>query len=136
MGYDASASMAIGVRKLASDFKKQVKVRGCKHDETKAKFCPECGKPMWVDKTEYIIDVFDMYEENEEGISCIRPNCDTDDIVIGFNLCVVSSYNNISGIDILTESEMDEYKEILKEFLGDLWNEDEFGIYVVFQESY
>ena len=136
MGYDASASVAIGVRKSVSDFKKNVKVRGCIHKETKAKFCPECGQPMWIDKTEYIIDINMMYEENDDGISCIRPNSDTDDIVIGFFLCGVSSYENISGVDILTESEINEYKEKLKKFLGDLWDELEFGIYGIFQESY
>jgi hypothetical protein len=26
------------------------RVRGCNHKEVDAKFCPECGKPMWIEK--------------------------------------------------------------------------------------
>jgi len=42
-----------GYEGLCSDFPlnlKDVKIRGCPHQERECDFCPECGKPMWKTK--------------------------------------------------------------------------------------
>jgi hypothetical protein len=42
-------------------FGKEVKIRACNHQlSTKAKFCPQCGKPIWLE--EPLVNEDDVYE--------------------------------------------------------------------------
>ena len=65
--------------------KPSTKERGCSHKEMNAKFCPECGKPMWIEEdydseyedeiSDYIYDACDnmgvKYVEDENFIGYV-----------------------------------------------------------------
>lgn len=55
MGMDIYVSQIAGYCLDKSAIRKSERVRGCKHElseneNKKNKFCPECGKPMWIEK--------------------------------------------------------------------------------------
>jgi len=58
MGFYYDATAVLGVRIPLSRLKREEKVRGCgcaaMLPEVAAKFCPSCGKPLWITRTSFI----------------------------------------------------------------------------------
>ena len=72
MGYSATACVVYGVRLSTSDLLLPSLARGCRHPETAGKFCPECGKPMFVESEKPVefssasgVEIF--YSDNESS---------------------------------------------------------------------
>jgi hypothetical protein len=71
------------------DKKPDEKIRGCEHPETDAKFCPECGMPMWetIEDDDWDDEMNDKFYDlgDRDGI-----HVDDDCEVIGVGLASVS----------------------------------------------
>ena len=102
------------------DFPKRkhpTKVRGCSHREMDAKFCPECGKPMWIEEdydSEYEDEISDyIYEACDSiGIKYVQ-----DENFIGYVLMRVSDSDGFSSGEVDLQEIIDK-TEKLKKILG------------------
>jgi len=57
MGYDAYSHVIYGIEVDRKILEKTERVRSCNHNiDEKSKFCPECGKPVWVESTVSVLD--------------------------------------------------------------------------------
>jgi len=137
MGYSASSHIVIGVRVRRKDFFVEKKVRGCRHQNTKDKFCAECGKPTWETKGNYSFNLGDLWEPNEDGISAVAGNCESDEYVIGLDIGNCGGYDNpnILLIKMPSDEQIAKLKKDLEKLLGGLYDENKFGLYNVFYES-
>jgi hypothetical protein len=139
MGYSADCYVVIGVAIKHDDFINETKVRGCSHPEQDAKFCPECGEPMWKNKKNYFsLDELDEYlEDVPDGIRGFTGTCEERDGVIGSIIEYDGNPSkNIYRMVLPSETKLNEIREKLKKLLGDLYDESKFGFYEVFYESY
>lgn len=55
MGYNAYLKLVVGYKIPGAQATKLADVRACSHTESQSKFCPECGKPMWVKEKRVIL---------------------------------------------------------------------------------
>lgn len=70
------------------------KIRGCEHKEVEAKFCPECGKPMWITNEE-------DFEEYEYEVEDFINDCDSDDeFKIEINQEIIGEDSILVGVEI------------------------------------
>lgn len=137
MGADWSSNSIIGVR--IRNPRVQTKSRGCRHTESAARFCAECGKPMWEVSTE-LSPKLDALEscDNKTGLQ-VCYSTDNEEYFVGMYLAATSS--NRSG-DYTAKTDLPplintaEVKAKLMEYLGDLYNEREFGLWTVLHCSY
>ena len=53
MGTSVTATAMLGVKISVDVIEHKTQVRGCKHNETKNKFCSECGEETWKIEVEY-----------------------------------------------------------------------------------
>lgn len=118
MGYSASAYLVYGFKCSKQDLQTTVQVRGCKHPQTSGKFCPECGKPMFVEKT-HTIDLDEGYK-NEKNLAMYSSDYESHERVIGFVLGYTDSISEVSIptpdmkkalLDFIQEHELD-YSEM------------------------
>lgn len=105
MGYSAYVYQVFGVRVAAAAIKKEVNTRGCSHTEVNgANFCPECGKPMWIKKTENSLESL-----ADKGLSYYFSDHETvnrGDVILGFKLNFIGSYadkDHMAAIPELSE---------------------------------
>ena len=136
MGYSASTVVIVGVYVDKTLYEKKSKVRGCKHKESSSRFCPECGKPIWVEKVEEV-DFDDIVTKSgDEELTFTYCEAESSrEAIVGYCLSKLDTYTGkIHKINMATN--MEKYRERLKKLLGDLWSEKDFGMYCVFQESY
>ena len=64
MGIYMSSTAIIGVKfSLSEPVVTETVTRGCMNDESEAKFCSECGEPMWNNGTEYSHQFEDIEDE-------------------------------------------------------------------------
>jgi hypothetical protein len=142
MGVDYYAKTILGVR--VKNPICEVHTRGCTHLDSgiNARFCPECGKPMW-EKSKglnpVLQDIDEVYE-NTDKLGIIH-STDGEEYFVGFffrnTKSSRSSGSHISKIEI-TKSflDMDATRKKLKEVLKDLYDEREFGLWTVLYCSY
>lgn len=81
MGYSAYSYAVFGVKTARSNMKQTVKVRACHHKIADGmKFCPECGKPAFVEEQENILDSME-----DKGLSYFYSDYSGNaDVVLGF----------------------------------------------------
>lgn len=106
------------------------KRRGCNHKELPFNCCPQCGGPMWttIDKRHPIL-------EGLEGSDLkICNTTDNNDTFVG--IYSVSTGSKDTGMVLLDNFDVKSVKEKLKITLGELWNENEFGLWVILHCSY
>ena len=144
MGVDYYAKTILGVR--IKNPICQIDTRGCTHKDPgigiQARFCPECGKPMW-EKSKglhpALKDIDEVYE-NTDKLGMIH-STDGEEYFVGFffrntrsSRC---SEGHLSKIEI-TKNFLDigKTKNKLKEVLKDLYDEGEFGLWTVLYCSY
>lgn len=138
MGVDWSGNAIIGVR--IRNPRVQTKNRGCRHPEQPARFCNECGKPMWETSTELSpkLDALEDDRNNKTGLQ-VCYSTDNEEYFVGQYMA--SSGSNRSG-ECIGFKELppvlntQEIKVKLMEYLGDLYNEKEFGLWTVLHCSY
>lgn len=162
MGADWSASAFIGVRLDPKKLKKTTKVRGCEHElppaSVRAKCCPECGEPLWEEKTQFLNlrklglvlvtasgaieqeSDEDYYDEEDDDYDEYGPGDDEDCFVTHKDWHVETGSNRQSemtgGIDLTRPSQ--ELMNLLVDKLQPLglWNRDEFKLWAVLHCSY
>lgn len=139
MGVDYSGQAIIGVK--ISDPLLVKQTRGCRHPEQNARFCSECGQPMWHSSKELNpkLDALDEYNNPHPSGLQICHSTDNEEYFVGMYMtCTGSSRsnNNITKTDLPSVLNVEEVKVKLKEYLGDLYKEKEFGLWVVLHCSY
>ncbi len=135
MGLEYEACAVIGVKIVLKSDIQTITVRGCSHPEVKgAKFCPECGRPMWQSTQEKILDPYtDLYEPLcrvfQGSLYHVYWNSEENEMLIGFGAS--TSYASKSLVIPL----MDDIYQTLQDALQPLgyWTEDveeSFGFHV------
>lgn len=81
MGYSASSYAVFGIKTARSNMKQSVKVRACRHTIAEGmKFCPECGKPAFVEQEEDILESM-----KDKGLTYFYADYNrNNDVVLGF----------------------------------------------------
>lgn len=87
MSVSYTAYVVYGGTFAEADLKDITKVRACTHAELNTKFCPECGKPMWVEVEEGM-RVEEAYREGSFGYIAKMYDSQTD-LVVGIILAKV-----------------------------------------------
>lgn len=134
MSYSAYSYVVYGVKVPRFSIKQSVKIRGCHHEiEDSMKFCPECGKPSYIEKKQDILDSMEdkklsYFYSDYEG---------KDDVVIGFCLAKTSYNTNTMPIecDTPTPDMSDELNTFLKQY-DFPYTEKNFKTYVMTYHSY
>ena len=117
----------VGIRLTESDFKKTHKERGCEHDNPEGSFCPECGKPTWVDKRESLDDVAISLGED-----VIRPfGSKGKKVILGKIIGVAGDGSTTTRV--CETFDFEDIKMRLQEVLEplEMWNEKQFSLRVV-----
>lgn len=138
MGADWSSNSIIGVR--IRNPRVQTKTRGCRHPESTARFCAECGEPMWETSTELSPKLDDL-ENSTKHPSGLQVCYSTDqrEYFVGMYMTDGGSNRHSDGVNktelppVINTAEI---KAKLMEYLGDLYNEREFGLWTVLHCSY
>jgi len=148
MGYDAHATAVVGVRLERDQLYKNVRVRGCEHpisapDDAEAEgdcgsrtcclpektFCGQCGKPTW--ETERVpIEGYDE-DDNLGELNVVVSNPDPDHdkwAYVGLRVAVAGQ-----RLPFLPMARPTVWGVL--DPLG-LWDEAEFGTWVILEESY
>jgi hypothetical protein len=140
MGVDYYAKSIIGVRIPNPTVKKQV--RGCEHPESKAKFCPECGKPMYFQEEGYhpIIEALDEYDSKKVTKLKLVWSTDQEEAYVGFfkggsDSSRSGGANEAAKVD-LPDINIQELKDALQKELKELYNEKNFGLWTILYCSY
>lgn len=96
MGYSAYSYAVFGVRVPRSQIKKPVNVRSCVHDvQHGMNFCPECGKPVYTQKTQDILESMDS-----KNLSYFYSDYEGNgDVVIGFCVGKTDYDNNTEPVE-------------------------------------
>jgi hypothetical protein len=97
MGYSAYSYAVFGVKTDISSVNQTNQKRSCNHDvKPNMKFCPECGKPTFVEKTVFLLD---SMEDKKLSYFYSDPES-KDNIVLGFRLAATSYNTNCTPIEI------------------------------------
>jgi hypothetical protein len=140
MGIDYSACSIIGVM-IPNPYVK-VQERGCHHAEKKAKFCPECGKPMYEEQKRQhpIIEVLDDYRSEKTTKLKLIWSTDQGEAYVGFfkgESDGSRSGGARAGLKVdLPDINIQELKSALRKELKELYNENNFGLWTVLYCSY
>jgi len=130
MGYSSSAHFIAGVKIDADTIVERKKRRVCSHPETDAKFCPECGKPMWEDVS---IDVHDYISDIDEDMIHYG-DAERHEVIVGVEMKKADSDGHIVFIDLnLLEGEIPEGREEVMDKMIELGGKP--GMWLVFKES-
>lgn len=136
MGMDCYSQAIIGV-KIDNPFVTS-KARNCKHPEVNSRFCPECGQPMWknIKEAHPVIQLFERrnYPPNKYEIIWAEEG---QIAFIGIYRARTASNrgNSYFSRREIKDINVEALKKELKEFLGDLYNENEFGLWSVLDIS-
>lgn len=91
MGYSVYSYVVFGIKTPRSNIKQSVKVRSCNHNVTEdMNFCPQCGKPVFVEQVEEILEGMNQFDLSYFYCDYQR---DTE-VILGFCLNKSSSYND------------------------------------------
>jgi hypothetical protein len=130
MGYSSSAYLVYGFKCSKGDLETVTQVRACQHPEAESKFCPECGKPMFLTKTTSID--LDYGDKNERNLALYCSDYESSERVVGF---VIGHTKSINEVDMPTP----EMKKALLDFIQkhDLdYSELHLGIKLILHHSY
>ena len=134
MGVDYSSQAFIGVEIPNPNIIERIRL--CDHPEQKAKFCPECGRPMWKDE-ERLHPILDKMQDDYDGkgpLTYISSGM-FEGVYVGYKFA--DSGSNRSGgrcaskIELSDDLSIPEIKKKMKKVLGDLYNERNFGLWSV-----
>jgi len=67
MSASLDSVIMVGYKIPGSELYQKLRDRGCGHSEQRANFCPECGKPMWLESSTRLVD-----DEDKLGIFQVR----------------------------------------------------------------
>jgi hypothetical protein len=103
MGYQAYSHVIYGISVNKKYLEKKERARSCTHNANEsAKFCPECGKPIWTEKINSVLKGLSHDDYDENGELCYfteyggaRDEPDYD-FMIGFQLAQ-TGYGNKSS---------------------------------------
>lgn len=132
MGYSVSAYVVFGVKRDMDELQQMVRVRGCEHPETKGKFCPECGKPMFIEEeAELGLD----WESSSRKLGIFSSQYESSEQIVGFILNNVDMYDN--GAQRIGAIRDDMEEQIVEWFQskGLPLDEDEIDHYVILHQS-
>jgi hypothetical protein len=141
MGYDAGAITAIGLKVPAGDLMVEKTVR-IKKGPKGAKFDPETGAALFDVRNDPIegYEPWDHLTVGKRKFEVKYANGEDDKVVISVWSQSAGGYGDqfqfVSLNEIPTEEELEADKAILREALGELWNEDNFGLFTLLYESY
>lgn len=93
MSRSVCTEVLLGVRFKQSELKRSKKVKNCNHENpATAKFCGECGKLIYSEKTEYIFKdkILDKLYDNKKGEVYLTGTYDNQDKYIGIRLSNLS----------------------------------------------
>ena len=135
MGWDATAYTVVGVRMSAEKLLAGMvaKERCCDHPEMDTKFCPECGRYMWVAVAPEEVD-------DVAGLPVVFDDCSRE----GFAFVGVCS----DGVDARGTSTVNMVPMPLESLVGakdkvkaalepiGLWDESQFGVWTAMYQSY
>src|SRR5574343_38638 len=99
-----TAHIVFGVYVPSEKFNIMLRKRGCIHKTRDFPFCPECGKPMWVEE---INDEFDSF--NTDVISYFYPSVSSEYIILGFEIDYCES-NDAKVINKMADEDEQYYK--------------------------
>jgi len=126
MSVDWSAIAIIGCK--IDDPYVVAKRRGCYHQESEAKFCPECGKQMWIEET-VISPILSGIEEEGKFIRYIR-TCAGNRHYVGLNIADVDSHKNEVRVD-LDVFKKDRLASLFEMMLKGLYKPENFGMWLI-----
>jgi hypothetical protein len=127
MGYQVYVNAVYGVQLNKSDLEVVDVERGCSHEllDTPAKFCPECGKPAFVEVRKKILV--------PSTLDDFKRDYDDDSFILGVSLGSLDTYNDKPNtVRKITEEE----KLELKDFLEAYGFKQAPQIWLVLQHSY
>lgn len=139
MGYDAYSHVVYGVTVNKKDLETVENIRGCNHSiDENNKFCPECGSPVWKQRTISLLD--DIKEEakgklsyfTESGDAYNDPNYN---FIIGFQLATTEYNKNRVVVSQPTEQMRKEILDFIKKNKLKL-TEDDIKTFVYTYHSY
>jgi hypothetical protein len=121
-----NALAIVGIRLVESNFSKSHKERGCEHANSEGNFCPDCGKPTWVDKKETLDDV-----ASSLGADVVRPFTKGRKVILGKIIGIAGDGSTTTRMCAAFDAE--DIKIRLREVLEplELWDEKAFGLRVV-----
>ena len=133
MRADWSSNAIIGVR--IKNPRVQSKRRGCRHPEQNTQFCSECGHPMWETSTEISPKLGELLGDSEHpsGLK-VCYSTDNEEFFVGMYVAYSGSNRSSDGIgwtELPPVINTREIKVKLMDYLGDLYNEKEFGLWTV-----
>lgn len=125
MGYSAHAKLVYGVESTENEISHETKVRSCEHSiDLTAKFCPECGKPVYKSVIMHPEELVEIWKEKNPlqdfGISkdfefdFHRLSCESKSGVIGFSQR--GSYREQNQVKVVFTPTQEMTKYILKFF--------------------
>lgn len=141
MGVDYTVCTVVGIEIDKSSFftTGQTRERGCEHpllDE--AKFCPDCGKQAWVEKsTKEPLPLYDEDDETFAGLDVVYDQRYEEDNT-RFFVGVSTQMDMQCGIPkMMAPSVVEETKQKIQAALKPLglWDESKFGIWTFVQYS-
>jgi len=144
MGVDYTAYAVLGVKFSYEEFMKPFKrieeTRCCKHSEQKAKFCPECGKPMWKER-DMSPDLYEIEEEFEKYGLEIVTDTDSYNVYVGMSTKKEAESYRDKGEAFKVVDDTDVLLRHLEArlFKKGLWSEEiasRFGLWAVMYCSY
>jgi hypothetical protein len=127
MGYQVYVNAVYGVQLNKNDLEVVDAERGCSHElpDTPAKFCPECGKPVFVEVRKKILV--------PSTLDDFKRDYDDDSFILGVSLGSLDTYNDKPNtVRKITEEE----KLELKDFLEAYGFKQAPQIWLVLQHSY
>lgn len=140
MGVDYNAQSIIGVM-IPNPYVK-VQERGCCHAEKKAKFCPECGGPMYKEQKRQhpIIEALDDYGSKKHTTLKLIWGTDQEEAYVGFFKGESDSSRSggaRAGFKVdLPDINIQVLKDVLQKELKELYNEKNFGLWTVLHCGY
>lgn len=121
-----NALAIIGIRLTESDFKKTHRERGCEHANSEGNFCPDCGKPTWINKRESIDDVAISL-----GADIVRPIAKGKKVILGKIIGIAG--DGTTTTRVCDSFDAEDIKMRLREVLEpiEMWDEKQFALRVV-----
>ena len=136
MGLDVYSNVVYGKVISKEVLTQRQKVRGCSHqiDESK-KFCPECGKSVWIETKDILLD-----SQEDNGLSYFYIDCENqNEVIVGFRLGRTGSHRNGSYEFFKVKSMTPQMTQELMAFFsqrGITTTEKDFDTYVFQYYSY
>lgn len=116
MSNSINTEVILGVKINPKKLTKTVKFKSCNHNNPEsAKFCGECGKPIYTEKQESIFSEKEedaLYDDRKKGSVCITGTYENNDSYIAIRLSSLSAKCE-KEVDI---SNLDEKTEKLEKF--------------------